>query len=103
MNIASLSTFKGAVIATSIETANLILKTASALDRYLYLWDLEWLRKPIDFESMVQIINNPQLKILTRSKDHQALLENYSNKTVHGIVDDWNINDLTGAIWTQTK
>lgn len=97
-NISSLSSFKGAAIATSIETAGLLLNTYNKMNRYLYVWDLEWLRHPIDFNGAMSIFRNPKIKIIARSDDHRRAIENYANKKVSGIVEDWSTEDLMKII-----
>jgi hypothetical protein len=98
MNIACMSTFKGVALATSLETANTALETCGRIEKYLYLWDLEWLRKPLDFDSASSVLKHPDLKIIARSEEHKRVIENYANKTVCGVVDDWNIEDILGVI-----
>lgn len=98
MNVSCLSSFEGPAISTSIETASLLLNTNSKLDRYIYIWDLEWLRAPLDFENTASIFRHPSLKIIARSQSHKNIIEHYTNKKVSGIVDDWKVKDLVNII-----
>lgn len=97
-NIASLSAFRGAAISTNIETASLILRTCNKMDRYLYVWDLEWLRRPMEFGHTMPIFRHPKIQIIARSEDHKNIIENYINRDVCGIVEDWSIEDLMRII-----
>ena len=99
MNISFFSNFKGDAIATSIETANLLLKTNNSCNRYLYLWDMEWLRNPLAFETMSEIMNDERIKLIARSDSHKDLIENFCNREVIGIVDDWNVDQLQELLY----
>ena len=98
MNASGLSSFEGLAISTSIETAGLLLNTSSKVDRCMYVWDLEWLRTPLDFENSISIFRHPNLKIIARSQSHKDIIENYTNKKVSGIVEDWKVKDLVNII-----
>lgn len=98
MNIASFSSFDGAAIATDIETANLLLNTNNSAEKYFYVWDLEWIRRPMPFEDVTSIMSDDSLKLVARSEEHAKLIENYCNKKVCGIVANWNIKDFLNII-----
>jgi hypothetical protein len=78
----------------------MMIKTKNNAKKFLYLWDLEWLRKPMDFNYVSSIVRNPELNIITRSHSHKELFENYSNKKVAGIVDDWDMEKMEKILWT---
>lgn len=98
MNIYYLNHFKGHAIATSLQTAKTVINLNSNIKRYLYLWDLEWLREPYDFISVVNVIRNPTLNLIARSTEHAQLIQNYANKKVEYILNDWNPNQLLEII-----
>jgi len=101
MNVSYYSHFDGATIATSIETADTILKTKNgSAKKFLYLWDLEWIRKPMDFNYVNSVLSHPNLAIISRSNSHKQLIENYCNREVAGVVEDWNMEQLEQIIWT---
>ena len=100
MNISYYAKFDGVAIATSIDCANMMIKTKNNAKKFLYLWDLEWLRKPMDFNYVSSIVRNPELNIITRSYSHKELFENYSNKKVAGVVDDWDMEKMEKILWT---
>ena len=99
MNISFFSNFKGDAIATSIETANLLLKTNNACNRYLYLWDMEWLRNPLAFENISEILSDDRISLIARSNSHKDLIENFCNREVIGVVDDWNVDQLQELLY----
>tara|TARA_B100000700_G_scaffold203608_1_gene223878 strand:+ start:5218 stop:5682 length:465 start_codon:yes stop_codon:yes gene_type:complete len=101
MNVSYYSYFDGVTIATSIETADTILKTKNRSEKkFLYLWDLEWIRGSMDFNYVNSVLSDPNLAIISRSNSHKQLIENYCNKEVSGIVQDWNMEQLEEIIWT---
>tara|TARA_Y100000296_G_scaffold73233_1_gene90503 strand:- start:413 stop:874 length:462 start_codon:yes stop_codon:yes gene_type:complete len=100
MNISYYSRFDGATIATNIETANMMLKTKNNSRKFLYLWDLEWLRRPLDFDDIISVLCHPDINIIARSDSHKNMITNYCNREVAGIVDNWSIGQLEKIIWT---
>jgi len=94
MNVYNLAHFDGVCVATDLETANILRNSKNKMDRYFYVWDLEWLRNPHSFESVIKILRDPSLKILARSEEHKQVIENYCNRKVEGVLDDFNIEQL---------
>lgn len=97
-SVSFISGYHHNLIATSISDANLILNSNNASSKFLYLWDLEWLYNPTGFINNVNILRDNRLKIIARSESHAQMIENYSNKSVVGIVDDWNLDSLIRII-----
>lgn len=97
MNIYYLNLFKGSVIATSLHTAQTLLNLNTKVNKYLYLWDLEWLTVPYYFNEFSKILNS-ELKIIARSEAHAAAIENCTNKKVQYLLDDWNPHQLLEII-----
>lgn len=98
MNIYYLNLFKGSVIATSLHTAQTLLNLNTKVNKYLYLWDLEWLTRPVRYEHALNILTNKDLKIIARSESHAKVIENFCNKKVCGIVDNWESEKLLQII-----
>lgn len=97
-NLYYLQYFHGVVIADSLEMANVALKTKNNSQKYLYLWDLEWIRSPTSYENIVEILHNPKLKIIARSESHANLITNFCNRVPCAIIDDWNIEQIKGMV-----
>ncbi len=95
---AFMSSYQGVLIATTLEEARTVLKLCSKGDKYLYLWDLDWLDNPVHFKAAMEILRNEDLKIIARSKSHATVIENFCNKPVCGIVDNWNLKQLLEII-----
>jgi hypothetical protein len=93
-----MSSFKGVLIGTTLEEVRTILKLPAKSDRYFYLWDLDWLKNPVHFESAMKILRSDHIKIITRSKTHADVVEAFCNKKTIGIVDNWNMEQLLYTI-----
>lgn len=98
MSIAFFSAYDGIAIATTIEEAKSLLNTSNNSDKYLYFWDLDWLRTPVNHDEHCKILRDERLKIIARSDSHAKLIENFCNKAPVGIVDDWNHKQLLEII-----
>lgn len=97
-SIAFISGYHHNAVATSLEEARILLNGNNASKKFLYLWDLEWLRTPGDYDAICNILLDKRLNIIARSESHATMIENFCNKKPVGIVDDWNINQLTEVI-----
>lgn len=93
-NISFLSGYHGVAIATTLTTADTLLKSCNNSQKYLYLWDLEWLNNMVNFEAACKIMLDNRLSIIARSESHAQVIDNFCNKSVCGIVDNWNISQL---------
>ena len=89
-----LSSYHGKVISTSLEETQTSLKASNNSDKFYYVWDLEWLHNPVNFGTVMDIMRDDRLKIIARSESHAGGIENFSNKDVVGIVEDWNTEQL---------
>ena len=97
-NIAFLSGFNGVALATSLPDADILLKSHNNTKKYLYLWDIEWLISPMSFSAASDVLLDERLNIITRSKSHASVIENFCNKKIVGIVDNWNLNQLLNLL-----
>jgi len=100
MNISYYSHFDGVTITTNIDTANTAIKTNNNSKKFLYLWDMEWLRNPMDFNYVNSVLSNDDIAIISRSNSHSDLINNYCNKEVAGVVQDWDMEQLEKIVWT---
>lgn len=96
--IAFFSGYKGKAISTTLAETVTMIKTATNADMYLYLWDLEWLNKPVRYEQALDILTNKNLKIIARNESHAKVIRNFCNKDVCGIVDNWESEKLLEII-----
>lgn len=96
--IAFFSGYKGKSIATTLEETVTMIRTATNSDMFLYLWDLEWLNNPVVYEQALLILLNDNLRIIARSESHAKIIENFCNKEVCGIVNNWESSKLLQII-----
>ena len=93
-NMSFLSGYNGIAIATNLSNANALLKSHNNSKKYLYIWDIEWLTTPTNFVAACDILLDNRLKLIARSESHATIINNFCNKQVVGIVDNWNIGEL---------
>ena len=93
-NISFFSGFDGAAIATTLPEADSLLQATNSSNKYLYLWDIEWLSKVPRHTSVCDILCHKNLKIIARSNSHAAIIKNFCNKAPIGIVDNWNMSQF---------
>tara|TARA_R110000824_G_scaffold32871_2_gene105934 strand:- start:2845 stop:3315 length:471 start_codon:yes stop_codon:yes gene_type:complete len=102
-SVAFLSGYHGAAIATSLTCAETLLRSHNRSDKYLYLWDIDWLVTPVNFSVACDILRDDRLKLIARSESHARVIGDFCNKEVSGIVDNWNIDELQGIIAKEQK
>lgn len=90
LNIAYLPHFSGIVIATSLYTAITLLKAPINSKNFLYVWDMDWIRMGINYEDTLKILRDENIELIARSDIHKTIIEDYCNREVHSIIDDWN-------------
>lgn len=83
----------GSVICTNLSNLENLLKYHTKVKKYLYLWDLEWLRGKSDYMKNIALLNS-DVSIIARSDNHANVIENYCNKTVSHIIDNWDHTKL---------
>lgn len=94
MNCYYLPFWNGHIFSTNLETANILKKMNNKANKYLYLYDLEWLRVNSNFEENISILRDPSLTLIARSLDHADAIENYCNKRPRHILKDWDSETL---------
>lgn len=97
-SVSFLSGYHHNAVATSLQEAKIILNGNNCSKKFLYLWDLEWLRTSCKYESICDILLDDRLNIIARSESHATMIKNFCNKEPIGIVDNWNINQLIEVV-----
>lgn len=103
MSVAFFSEYNGVAIATTIEEAKSLLQASNNSDKYLYLWDLTWTERAVNHDAFCEILRDPRLKIIARSQSHAKAIQNFCNKEVVGVVDDWNKDQLLELIGAKNE
>tara|TARA_R100000805_G_C3621857_1_gene126464 strand:- start:955 stop:1425 length:471 start_codon:yes stop_codon:yes gene_type:complete len=93
-SVSFFSDYFGIAISTTIAEADMLLKSHNNSKKYLYLWDMEWLTRSMNYSQVCNILLDKRLKIIARSKSHAQIIENFCNKKPIGIVDDWDKEQL---------
>lgn len=100
MNFASMQTveawgYDGTIIATSLASADKLIRFPAAAKKLFYLWDLEWLRiKQKSYLPLREIYCCQELGILARSQSHKEIFENCWNHKVERIVEDFDMKEI---------
>ena len=97
-NVSFLSGYDGAAIATDLTGADMLLKSHTAASKYLYLWDIEWITRTVNFSVACDILLDDRLKIIARSDSHATVINNFCNKKIDGVLDNWNIDELISIV-----
>jgi len=84
----------GVIIASTINTANVILSCASSSVKLLYLYDLEWMFQPVSYDYMYNILTNKNLRLVLRSEDHIDPVFNLCKREPEAIVPEFNLEEI---------
>lgn len=99
-NISFLAGYHDIAISTTLQEADLLLKSDNNADKYLYLWDIEWLVQPCQYDHVCNILLDKRLKIIARSQSHSDIIYNFCNKKPIGIIDNWNLDSIIGMTYS---
>ena len=91
----------GPVIATSSSTAKSLSKFPSVVDKFFYVWDVEWIRNSVSskqYEDYEKIYSDKNMSIIARSDAHKNIIENCFNRQVAHVVSDFNMPQILEAI-----
>lgn len=87
----------GPLIATSLETLNVLINLNIRAPKFFYCWDLEWLRNSkFSYSDNMGSFTNEYISIIARSESHAKCIENYSNKKVSHIIENWEYDKIRG-------
>ena len=104
-NIAEIGCFHGGIlVATNLINASQILSAHGSSRKILYLWDLDWLHAPFNYEFIYDILTNDRLEIIVRSESHRTALLNLCGKEPVGILQNFTLEQLWNLLDnTKTK
>ena len=84
----------GLLVATSLESADTMNKTSVNSQKCFYIWNMEWLGQPFNFYGVHNILSNPNIKKIVRSKLQADIIKNNFNVEVDGIDEDFNLENI---------
>ena len=74
--------FDGECIATCLNTAETLLSFPGPTQKFLYVWDLEWMHDVHPHERLSKIYNNPEIKLIARNqRDYDILKKEWNEPT----------------------
>jgi hypothetical protein len=82
----------GIIITTNLDQTYSIASYPNNSKKIFYVWDLEWIRKTLDFEKTLYTFNLPE-RLITRCKDYADAIKNYCNREVE-IQEDFNLEEI---------
>lgn len=80
MNLTGLAGLTGSAVAFDLESAMIIDSANINTKNYLYLYDLEWLFRPIDFVVARRLMD--KFNVFAKSDSHAVVISNFLNKRV---------------------
>jgi hypothetical protein len=96
-NCAEVANFQNAVlIATCLETADVLVKTSVKSKKCFYVWSLEWLNQPYNYIGLKTLLSDKSLRIIARSQLLADIIKNNYDVVVDGIDEDFNLENING-------
>lgn len=89
--------FDAPVIATSIHTADRLIKSPRPTKKLFYVWDLEWMYRSHDIDDISAIYCHPELSLIARSQSHYDILKQSWREPV-GIIEDFKYEDIINTL-----
>lgn len=94
MNMSEAYDYKGHLVATDLSTVTKLLKCPGTRKKFFYVWDLEWTRpQNKNFAVLKEIYNNPSIELISRSENHDKIIELCWRKPI-GIVEDGRVDQF---------
>lgn len=86
--------YDGVLVATTLSTAEKLIRFPSAQRKLFYVWDLEWLRMgQKSYRALQAVYGHSRLRLLARSAEHARLIGEVWNREA-AIVDDFDLPAL---------
>lgn len=101
MQTVHLRGFKGILIATDLESAYTMKEIPTNYNKFLYVWNLEWLYQQYIYEYLAEIYLDPSINLIARSTAHANLLSLYWKKPKY-VIKDFEHNALSKLIKSES-
>jgi len=89
---------QGVLISTSLTTSQILANCLTCINKYYYVYDLEWRNlKAFNEKQLTKIFLNEEINLLTRSESHYKVLSK-NFKAPAGIVRNWNHKQIAEYI-----
>lgn len=87
--------YDGTMIASNIRIAEDIINVPTIKNKFLYLWDLDWIHFPEkSYGKLKQVYQHPELKIITRNSYQSEVFSKMWNRKTDYIIPDFDINKM---------
>ena len=98
-NVGEMGSFNnGLLITNSIKHVKKLLSCPSDTIKALYLYDLEWLFEPFDFEELYNMLTDEDLKLIVRSEDFIEPLKCVTDRVPDAIVPDFKLEKIWNSL-----
>ncbi len=98
LQIAESLNHNGPLVSTSIKMLQWLSRHQSNAAKYLYVWDLEFLRTPVLDESIVYNWYHNGYNIIARCDDYAKVLENNFDVKIAEVIPDFDISRFMSFI-----
>jgi hypothetical protein len=93
----------GVLVALDLKYAREILSSMTNSTKVLYLWDIEWFYRVMNYRDIFSILCNKELTIITRSKNHNQIIKRITGKDT-SILPHFNLEKIWNSLKeTKTK
>tara|TARA_R110000824_G_scaffold7728_2_gene34974 strand:+ start:15285 stop:15740 length:456 start_codon:yes stop_codon:yes gene_type:complete len=89
--------YDGILISTNHYTTSIMKNVLRCKKKFFYVWNLEWIYKPLNFSQIESLYTSPDINLLARSKSHADVLERTWQKPV-AIIEDFNHEQIKKII-----
>lgn len=83
--------YDGLMISTSIETAKFGCKAKNNSKHLFFLWDIDFLFSPYDYNTMYDLFNSQQ--VIVKSEEHKKIINNLFDVTPV-VIDKLNLEEI---------
>ena len=95
MNSTEIGQFNdGVILTTTINHTKQAINSINNSKIIFYVWDLEWIRKPMDYLSNIEVFRNPRIEIVAKTKEQAEIISKYANITNVRVVEDCNMKEI---------
>jgi hypothetical protein len=84
----------GVIISNTIEIAEMILSSSNSSRKVLFLYDLEWMFKPMFFSEVYKILTDENLLLISRHKNHASIIKNICKREPDAIIEKFDLEKI---------
>lgn len=84
----------GLIVSSTIKTAQMSLSCSNNSKKLLFLYDLDWMFYPMMYDELYEVLNNKNLILVSRSKDHIKPIKNLRGKEPEAVIENFNLEEI---------